>query len=184
MAKNGQRRFLGRDKDGEEEVYDDFHAFERKRKKRNHLGDEAALDKPEDIKTFGLESMEAAREDEASEAGDASKKLDVSGLESMMGDRDEDISDEDMRLDDAFEPEDGAEDVVRRRPKKARIRPVKARKKRQAPAWLRKAMIAAVTAVIVLVLASMILSRLASNMGGDTSYSAMQKTAEIPESAG
>ena len=36
MAKNGQRRFLGRDKDGEEEVYDDFHAFERKRKKRNH----------------------------------------------------------------------------------------------------------------------------------------------------
>ena len=35
-------------------------------------------------------------------------------------------------------------------------------------------MIAAVTAVIVLVLASMILSRLASNMGGDTSYSAMQ----------
>ena len=99
MAKNGQRRFLGRDKDGEEEVYDDFHAFERKRKKRNHLGDEAALDKPEDIKTFGLESMEAAREDEASEAGDASKKPDVSGLESMMGDRDEDISDEDMRLD-------------------------------------------------------------------------------------
>ena len=181
MAKNGQRRFLGRDKDGEEEVYDDFHAFERKRKKRNHLGDEAALDKPEDIKTFGLESMEAAREDEASEAGDASKKLDVSGLESMMGDRDEDISDEDMRLDDAFEPEDGAEDVVRRRPKKARIRPVKARKKRQAPAWLRKAMIVAVTAVIVLVLASMILSRLASNMGGDTSYSALQKAAEAPE---
>ena len=75
-----------------------------------------------------------------------------------------------QRLDDAFEPEDGAEDVVRRRPKKARIRPVKARKKRQAPAWLRKAMIAAVTAVIVMALAGSEMKRLyavGSENGGD-----------------
>lgn len=182
MAKQGQRRFFGRNQ-GEEEVYDDLQPYRRKRTAETLDGAAESPEGVEDVPTTGLESMDAPRQDEAPPR---SSVYEVGGLESMMDNRggeEDDISEEDLRLDDSFLPDDGEDNVLRRRPKKARVRPARPKRRREAPSWLRRAMIVLVTVVILFTLGFMVLSRvLSGQMAGDGGGSQrLQSMAAAPE---
>ena len=121
MAKDTQRRFLGRDQQAHERGNGGFHLFQRK--ETTGQTDQDRVSEDSGIKTSGLESMAEPRLEDDAETS-KSTVHEAGGLERMMDDRgDEDISEEDLRLDDRFLDEefledDGERNVVRRRVKK------------------------------------------------------------------
>ena len=181
MAKDTQRRFLGRDQQAHERGNGGFHLFQRK--ETTGQTDQDRVSEDSGIKTSGLESMAEPRLEDDAETS-KSTVHEAGGLERMMDDRgDEDISEEDLRLDDRFLDEefledDGERNVVRRRvkkPKRTGVRATKVRKKkREMPGWMRRTAIALITVVLLLLLAVMILSRV---IAGDENTSDTLKAA-------
>ena len=186
MAKDTQRRFLGRDQQAHERGNGGFHLFQRK--ETTGQTDQDRVSEDSGIKTSGLESMAEPRLEDDAETS-KSTVHEAGGLERMMDDRgDEDISEEDLRLDDRFLDEefledDGERNVVRRRvkkPKRTGVRATKVRKKkREMPGWMRRTAIALITVVLLLLLAVMILSRVIA--GDENTSDTLKAAAAAPE---
>jgi len=149
MAKDTQRRFLGRDQQAHERGNGGFHLFQRK--ETTGQTDQDRVSEDSGIKTSGLESMAEPRLEDDAETS-KSTVHEAGGLERMMDDRgDEDISEEDLRLDDRFLDEefledDGERNVVRRRvkkPKRTGMRPWWRSTGRHAPRARRRGLSAA-----------------------------------------
>lgn len=186
MAKDTQRRFLGRDQQAHERGNGGFHLFQRK--ETTGQTDQDRVSEDSGIKTSGLESMAEPRLEDDAETS-KSTVHEAGGLERMMDDRgDEDISEEDLRLDarfldEEFLEDDGERNVVRRRvkkPKRTGVRATKVRKKkREMPGWMRRTAIALITVVLLLLLAVMILSRVIA--GDENTSDTLKAAAAAPE---